>query len=196
VEESVTLPSAAPGGAPDTLVVGTRSAQTTLVVSVSHAVVDAYAGFLPPLLPRIMDELGLSIALVATLAMTFSLASSLLQPVLGWLSDRHGRRAFVVGGPLLSGVFLSMIGLAPSFAVLLALLCVAGLGSAAFHPPGASLATAAGAGMEDRWRDAEEEDFLPISHGLYRRAILTSNEDAQVLVQQLFASNRRCADLG
>ena len=120
--------------------------RTAVVVSLTHALVDAYAGFVPPLLPRIMDKLGLSIALAATVAMTFSLATAVLQPILGWLADRHGRRAFVIGGPLLSAIFLSLIGLAPTFSVLLAFLILAGLGNAAFHPPATALAARVGAG--------------------------------------------------
>lgn len=109
-------------------------------VALLHGLNDAYAAFLHPLLPRIMARLGLSIALAATLAMTLSLAASLVQPVMGWLADRYGRRAFVVLGPALSGVSLSLIGVAPTFGVLLLCLALGGLGSAAFHPPGASLA--------------------------------------------------------
>lgn len=116
------------------------AAGAALAVALLHGVNDAYAAFLHPLLPRIMGKLGLSIALAATLAMTLSLAASLVQPVMGYLADRYGRRAFVVLGPLLSGVCLSMIGLAPSFAILVMLLALGGLGSAAFHPPGASMA--------------------------------------------------------
>lgn len=114
-----------------------------LAVATAHGVNDAYSAFLHPLLPRIMDRLGLSVALAATLAMTLSLAASLLQPVMGHLADRYGARLFVIIGPLLSGVFLSLIGLAPSFAVLVVLLALGGLGSAAFHPPGASMAAGA-----------------------------------------------------
>jgi FSR family fosmidomycin resistance protein-like MFS transporter len=110
------------------------------LVALAHGVNDAYAAFLSPLLPRIMDKLGLSIALAATLAMTLSLAASLLQPLMGYLSDRYGRRAFVVAGPLLSATFLSLIGLAPTFWVLVACLILGGLGSAVFHPPAASMA--------------------------------------------------------
>lgn len=111
----------------------------TLAVAVAHGVNDAYAAFLHPLLPRIMGKLGIGVALAATAAMTLSLSASVLQPALGYLADRYGRRLFVALGPLLSGVFLSLIGLAPTFAVLLALLVLGGLGSAAFHPPGASM---------------------------------------------------------
>lgn len=124
-----------------------RSTTTVaLAVAVAHGTNDAYAAFLHPLLPRIMARLDLSIALAATLAMTLSLAASLLQPVMGHLADRYGRRIFVVAGPLLSGVFLSLMGVAPTFLVLALFLALGGLGSAAFHPPGASMAARVGAG--------------------------------------------------
>jgi MFS transporter, FSR family, fosmidomycin resistance protein len=116
------------------------------MVAVAHGVNDAYAAFLHPLLPRIMERLELSVALAATLAMTLSLSASLLQPVLGYAADRWGRRYFVVLGPVASGVFLSLIGVAPSFPVLLLFLLLGGLGSAAFHPPGASFAARVGDG--------------------------------------------------
>jgi FSR family fosmidomycin resistance protein-like MFS transporter len=123
--------------APDRRLSATRIA---LVVAIAHAFNDAYSAFVAPLLPRLMDRMGLSIALAATVAMTYSVASSLLQPFLGYLADRHGRRAFLVAGPLLSGVFVSLIGLADTFWVMIVVLTIAGLGSAAFHPPGASYA--------------------------------------------------------
>lgn len=115
-------------------------------VAVAHGLNDLYSAFLHPLLPRIMDKLGLNIALAATLAMTLSLAASLVQPVMGHLADRFGRRVFVVAGPVLSAVFMSLIGVAPTFAVLMVCLALGGLGSAAFHPPAASMATTGGGG--------------------------------------------------
>jgi len=109
-------------------------------VALAHFTNDAYSAFLLPLLPRVMDRLGLSIALAATLAMTLSISASLIQPAMGYVADRFGRRPLVVLGPLLSAVFMSSIGLAPSFAVLSAVLVMGGIGSAMFHPPGASMA--------------------------------------------------------
>lgn len=110
------------------------------VVAVAHALNDGYSAFISPLLPRLMDRLGLSIALAATVAMAYSIASSLLQPLLGYAADRWGRRIFLVAGPLVSGVFVSLLGWAPSFGWLVLVLSLGGLGSAAFHPPGASYA--------------------------------------------------------
>ena len=126
-------------------VISTRGALVLpAAIAVAHGLNDLYAAFLHPLLPRIMERLDLNIALAATLAMTLSLAASLVQPVMGHVADRFGRRTFVVLGPVLSAVFMSMIGVAPSFIVLVLFLALAGLGSAAFHPPAASLAAGTG----------------------------------------------------
>ncbi|HSG06909.1 MAG TPA: MFS transporter [Longimicrobiales bacterium] len=116
------------------------AARIAAVVAVAHGMNDAYSSFIAPLLPRLMDRLGLSIALAATVAMAYSIASSLLQPLLGYAADRWGRRAFLVAGPLVSGVFVSLLGWAPTFWILIGILTLGGLGSAAFHPPGASYA--------------------------------------------------------
>ena len=117
-----------------------RAAMTVpIAVAIAHGMNDVYAAFLHPLLPRIMERLDLNVAMAATLAMTLSLAASLIQPTMGLYADRFGRRLFVIGGPILSAVFMSLIGVAPSFIVLALFLALAGIGSAAFHPPGASL---------------------------------------------------------
>lgn len=115
-------------------------------VALVHAATDAFVAFLPPLLPRIMDKLGLNIALAASLAALLSLATTLPQPVMGSVADRFGRRLLLVAGPATTVVTLSLIGLAPSFSALLVLLALGGLGSAAFHPSGASAAAAVGGG--------------------------------------------------
>ena len=41
-----------------------------IIVALAHGLNDAYASFIPPLLLRIMDDMGLSITLAATLAVT------------------------------------------------------------------------------------------------------------------------------
>ncbi len=120
--------------------------RVAMVIAGAHMVNDMYASFVPPLLPRIMGELGLSITLAATLAVTYSIASALPQPLFGYLSDRYGRRVFAVAGPVVGGVFVSIIGWAPGFAALVGLLLIGGIGSAAFHPPGASYAVRVRAG--------------------------------------------------
>jgi MFS transporter, FSR family, fosmidomycin resistance protein len=118
---------------------------TALLLAVAHAVTDVYQSFLSPLLPRIMDRLDLTVAGAAGLATVLSLSSSLLQPMMGHLSDRHDPRVLLALGPL-SGVFLSLIGVAPSVTLLVVLLVLGGVGSAAFHPSGALAAARPEAG--------------------------------------------------
>jgi FSR family fosmidomycin resistance protein-like MFS transporter len=116
------------------------------VVAFAHALTDAYASVLPPLLPRIMNELGISIALSATLVMAFGIAGSLPQPFFGYLADRFGKREFTAFGPLVAGAAVGAIAFASSFWALVLVLVVAGLGNAAFHPPGAAYAARVGEG--------------------------------------------------
>ena len=123
-------------------------------VAALHGANDVYTSFIHPLLPRLMARLDLSIALAATLTMVLALAASVAQPLLGHLADRGGRRALVVLGPVATAVFLSSIGLAPNLGVLFLLLALGGLGSAAFHPPGASMAVTAGASGRSATRHA------------------------------------------
>ena len=54
-----------------------------LVLACAHALNDVYASFVPPLLPRIMGDLGLSISSATALAVAFSIAAALPQPLVG-----------------------------------------------------------------------------------------------------------------
>ena len=125
---------------------GVSATRIALVIALAHAINDAYASFVPPLLPRIMDGLGISIAAAASLGAGYAIATALPQPFFGYVADRFGRRTLAVGGVVVSGVFVSLIGFAPSYWVLMLLLVMGGLGGAAFHPPGASYAVRLTAG--------------------------------------------------
>lgn len=114
--------------------------KVALAIAVLHGANDAYTAFVHPLLPRLMAKLDMSIAAAAGATMALSIAASLAQPVLGHVADRRGRRLMIVVGPVVSGVFLSMIGWAPTFTMLLLLLIAGGLGGAAFHPPAVAVA--------------------------------------------------------
>lgn len=111
------------------------------LLTFGHLTIDAYASFFSPLLPLLVQKLDLSLTLVGTLVALSSITSSFSQPLFGLISDRMRRPWFVAFGPLTAAVFMSGLGLAPSYAVLLALLMLAGLGVAAFHPQAAVLAS-------------------------------------------------------
>jgi FSR family fosmidomycin resistance protein-like MFS transporter len=112
---------------------------TLFLVATGHFINDIYMGFLAPLYPLIMEKFNLSLSLVGTISMVAALASALSQPLFGMLFDRYGASIALYLAPLVTGVFVSLMGAAPSFPLFLAVLFIGCLGSAAFHPTGASV---------------------------------------------------------
>jgi FSR family fosmidomycin resistance protein-like MFS transporter len=111
------------------------------LLTLGHLTVDSYSSFFSPLLPLLVQKLGLNLTLVGALVALSSVTSSFSQPLFGLLSDRMRRPWFVAFGPLIAAIFMSTLGLAPSYVALVTLLMIAGLGIAAFHPQAAVLAS-------------------------------------------------------
>jgi FSR family fosmidomycin resistance protein-like MFS transporter len=109
------------------------------MLAIAHFTIDSYSSFFSPLLPLLVAKLDLSLTLVGTLVAFASISSSFAQPAFGLLADRARRPWFIAFGPLVAALFLSGIGVAPTFSALLALLTLGGLGVAAFHPQAAAL---------------------------------------------------------
>ena len=101
-----------------------------------------------------MSRFDLSIADAAVLTTTLAVSAALAQPLFGHLSDLRGRRILIAGGPAATGAFLSMMGLASNFGMLILLLVLGGLGSAAFHPAAAATAARVTAGRGSGLRHA------------------------------------------
>jgi MFS transporter, FSR family, fosmidomycin resistance protein len=109
------------------------------LVATGHFFNDIYMGFLTPLYPIVMEKFGLSLSLVGAVSMVAALASALSQPFFGMLFDRFGVTASLYLAPLLTGVLISCVAVAPGYPLFLLLLFLGCLGSAAFHPKGASV---------------------------------------------------------
>jgi FSR family fosmidomycin resistance protein-like MFS transporter len=103
-----------------------------LTISAGHAVHDTYTAFLSPLLPAFIANLALS-KTEAGLLSVFMQGPSLLQPFIGHLADRVSLRYLVILAPTVTGAMMSLLGVAPGYAVLALLLMVTGLSSASLH---------------------------------------------------------------
>ncbi len=103
-----------------------------LTIAVGHTVHDMYTSFLAPLLPTFITNLALS-KTEAGLLMVFLQSPSVLQPVIGHLADRVNLRLLVILGPALTGILMSLLGVAPAYGALALMLTLAGFSSAAFH---------------------------------------------------------------
>ncbi len=125
-----------------------RDKLTLAALCVGHFVNDSYSSIIFPLLPLLKNNLHLSSGQVFWLAPLYSVSSSLMQPVYGIISDRYARRSFAVFGPAITGLFISMIGLSPSYAGLVLLLVLGGIGIGSFHPQAAAMASAVSGGRK------------------------------------------------
>jgi len=104
------------------------------LLGLGHLVVDMNTGALPALLPFLKNAFGLSYTMIGTLVLVANLSSSLIQPVFGYLSDRSTRAWLLPFGVIAATCGMATIGLAPSYAVLLFLLFISGIGIASYHP--------------------------------------------------------------
>lgn len=108
--------------------------------AVGHLAVDLMNGQRDILLAALSVPLGLSNVLIGLISTLYSLIGSLLQPLFGALADRWGPRGVATAGILwMAGVFALAVRLQGPLS--LALLLLAALGSAAFHPAGTMEAT-------------------------------------------------------
>lgn len=91
--------------------------------------------------PLLLAQYGLSLTQAGVLAGTLVFSASMMQPVYGYLSDRYHTYLFTALAPAVAAVFISSLGLASSFWVLLAMVSLGGVGIASFHPQATANAT-------------------------------------------------------
>src|SRR5581483_5064702 len=82
--------------------------------------------------PYFKDRFHLSYTLAALLMLASAASSSVIQPLFGLWSDRHGALWLLPSGVLLAGAGIAAAADAPSYGLVFALVVVSGLGVAAY----------------------------------------------------------------
>jgi FSR family fosmidomycin resistance protein-like MFS transporter len=103
-------------------------------ISLAHLAHDTYAAFLAPILPLLIDKLGMSLVMSAFLDIARKLPS-LLNPFFGLLAERTDARYFVILSPALTAITMSLLGVSNSYALVVILLIISGISSTLFHIP-------------------------------------------------------------
>lgn len=106
-----------------------------ITISIAHFVHDIFSSFIAPLLPLLIDKYNLSLSLAGFLTVVQRLPS-LFSPVIGIMADKLPIRYILILAPSVTATAMSLVGLAPSYILLLILLLCAGIGIALFHVPG------------------------------------------------------------
>lgn len=115
-------------------------------VSVGHLLNDLIQSLLPAVYPLLKIEFRLDFWQIGLITLANQLTASLLQPLVGHLTDRRPKPYSLVFGMMstLAGVLL--LASAPRFAVLVLAAALIGVGSSVFHPESSRVARAASGG--------------------------------------------------
>lgn len=104
------------------------------LLAVGHMTTDIYQGAVPALLPFLKDAYRLSYTQTGTIVLVMQVASSIVQPLFGYLADRAQRTWLMPAGVGIAALGITMMGVVPSYTVCLLLVTIGSLGVAAFHP--------------------------------------------------------------
>ena len=118
------------------------SARAVAVVSTAHFTSHFYLLLLPPLFPLLREAYGVGYTELGFAFSVFSIVTACTQAPVGFAVDRFGARRLLAAGLLLEGAAFVLLGLAPFYGALVALMAVAGLANAVYHPADYSLLNA------------------------------------------------------
>jgi len=115
---------------------GARATDTriTSLVCAAHFVSHFYILVLPPLFPFIRDYYGVSYTQLGFALTAFNVTTALCQTPAGFLVDRIGARSVLVCGLVLGAICLAVVGLVPSFWLLVAMFALFGVANGVYHP--------------------------------------------------------------
>jgi FSR family fosmidomycin resistance protein-like MFS transporter len=118
------------------------SLMSLVLFCIGHFAVDMYSSALGALQPRLIEQFRLTFTQAGILGGVLSFSASVMQPLYGYLSDRFHSRLFTALAPAVAGIFISGLGWASGYPMLLAMVFLGGAGIASFHPQATSNATA------------------------------------------------------
>jgi FSR family fosmidomycin resistance protein-like MFS transporter len=107
-------------------------------LSIGHWIFDTYQAFLPAFLPVFTQLFALTNTQAGALS-SFNQFPSLIQPLIGYLSDRRNLRWIVILAPAISAVTMSLLGVMPGFWYIALLLFISGVSSAGLHAIGPAI---------------------------------------------------------
>ncbi|MFI5193273.1 MAG: MFS transporter [Chitinophagales bacterium] len=117
-----------------------------IMISISHLLNDTIQSLIPSIYPVVKNSFHLNFTQVGLITLTFQMAASLLQPLVGTYTDRKPKPFSLVTGMGFSLVGLLLLSAAGSFAVLLISVGLIGVGSSIFHPEASKVAYMASGG--------------------------------------------------
>ena len=131
----------------------TGAAQTSPLVmrilgacALAHLINDLIQAVLPSIYPMLKANYGLTFGQVGLITLTFQLTASLLQPWIGYHTDRHPKPWLLPAGMVCTLIGILMLAFVGSFPAILLAAGMIGVGSSTFHPETSRVARLASGG--------------------------------------------------
>jgi len=118
----------------------TTAYKILFILGLCHLLNDSIQSVIPAMFPVLENSMGLSFTQLGLIAFSLNIVSSIMQPVIGIISDKKSMPFALPIGLVLT--FFGVLGLAfaPSFEWIIASVLLIGFGSAVFHPEGSRVA--------------------------------------------------------
>lgn len=114
--------------------------------ALAHLINDLIQAVLPAIYPILKANYGLTFTQVGLITLTFQLTASLLQPWVGYHTDRHPKPWLLPAGMVCTLIGIVMLALVGSFPAILVASALVGIGSSTFHPEASRVARLASGG--------------------------------------------------
>ena len=114
--------------------------------ALAHLINDLIQAVLPSIYPMLKDSYGLTFTQVGLITLTFQLTASLLQPWVGYYTDRHPKPYLLPMGMICTLIGILMMSQVGSFPLILLAAGLIGIGSSTFHPEASRVARLASGG--------------------------------------------------
>ena len=117
-----------------------------LMISLSHLLNDTIQALIPAIYPLVKTNFHLNFSQIGLITLTFQLAASLLQPLVGMYTDRRPQPFSLAASTGFTLIGLIAMSQAGNYQVLLVSVALIGIGSSIFHPEASKVAYMASGG--------------------------------------------------
>jgi FSR family fosmidomycin resistance protein-like MFS transporter len=114
--------------------------------AVAHLLNDMIQAMLPAIYPLLKTNFALNFGQIGIIALVYQLTASLLQPWIGFYTDKHPKPWLLPLGMVMTLIGIGLLAAAGSYPMLLAAAATIGVGSATFHPETSRIARLASGG--------------------------------------------------
>jgi len=114
--------------------------------ALAHLVNDLIQAVLPSIYPMLKASYGLTFTQVGLITLTFQVTASLLQPWIGFYTDRHPKPLLLPAGMVCTLIGIMLLSTVGSFPMILLASALIGIGSSTFHPETSRVARLASGG--------------------------------------------------